>query len=44
MSLTLVGILVGLATSLYLMRVMASLLYGISAEDSLTFMSPSCRL
>lgn len=44
MSLTLIGILVGLATSLYLVRVMASLLYGVSATDPLTFVGVSVLL
>lgn len=44
MSLTLVGVLVGMVTSLYLMRVMGGLLYGISATDPLTFMGVSLLL
>jgi putative ABC transport system permease protein len=44
MSLTLVGVLIGLATSLFLMRVMASLLYNISATDPLTFVGVSVLL
>jgi putative ABC transport system permease protein len=44
MSLTLVGVLVGLATSLSLMRVIASLLYDISATDPLTFVGVSVLL
>jgi putative ABC transport system permease protein len=44
MSLTLVGVLVGLATSLSLTRVMASLLYDISATDPLTYVGVSVLL
>jgi putative ABC transport system permease protein len=44
MSLTLVGVLVGLAMSLSLMRVMASLLYGTSATDPLTLVGVSVLL
>jgi len=44
MSLTLVGVLVGLAASLAITRVMASLLYGISATDPLTFVGGSVLL
>jgi putative ABC transport system permease protein len=44
MSLTLIGVLVGLATSLSLMRVMASLLYDISATDPLTFVGVTVLL
>jgi putative ABC transport system permease protein len=44
MSLTLVGVLIGLAASLSLMRVMASLLYGILVTDPLTFVGVSVLL
>src|SRR5215207_7651689 len=44
MSLTLVGVLVGLAASLAITRVMASLLYGISATDPFTFVGGSVLL
>jgi putative ABC transport system permease protein len=44
MSLTLVGVLVGLATSLSLTRVMASLLYDVSAADPLTYVGVSVLL
>jgi putative ABC transport system permease protein len=41
MSLSLIGVLVGLAMSLSLTRVMASLLYGISVTDPLTYVGVS---
>jgi putative ABC transport system permease protein len=44
MSLTLVGVLVGLAASLSLTHVMASLLYGISFTDPLTYVGVSVLL
>jgi putative ABC transport system permease protein len=37
MNLALLGVLIGLVTSLGLMRVMSSLLYGVSATDPITF-------
>jgi putative ABC transport system permease protein len=44
MTLTLIGIGVGLAASLLLMRLMSSLLFGVSAADPVTFGSVSVLL
>jgi putative ABC transport system permease protein len=44
MKLTLVGVLIGVAASFALTRVMASLLYNVSATDPLTFISAALVL
>jgi putative ABC transport system permease protein len=41
MSLVLIGIFIGLLASVVIMRTLASLLYGVSASDSLTFIGMS---
>jgi putative ABC transport system permease protein len=44
MILTLIGVALGLAASLVLTRLMASLIYGVSATDPLTFAGVSLTL
>jgi ABC-type antimicrobial peptide transport system permease subunit len=44
LTLTLIGLLIGVAVSLALTRLMESLLYGVSATDPLTFVFISLLL